>query len=313
MYRALNENSTTLRTDTSLTQSIILTAVDLFTTWIMRRESFKSLCKSAIQERHIAQTRLLGNLARGLRLYARMLCQEEQGKDYENITQFVLGTSVVLASRILREVGAASRTCSLEKESDKKQVEEQNSMDKFAKKARAPRVREPEITMTDDSREAQVVTEVPNGISDADEESDAGDESLPEELEVRRETILDDLQKAGGTLFETHAFEVMENGLHDFVFPTLRTIMTSWILKKHHAQKISSKRRRDLEVIVSELQHIPTEEIFVTFDDDNSIINKAKGSWERFTGEIWDWRPLRPYMRPLASGEARLQWKCVRS
>ena len=159
---------------------------------------------------------------------------------------------------------------------------------------------------TENSIEAQLETIAPNVESDSDEES------IPEQLEMQEHTIVDDLRKVVYFLFGTNAFEVMEKEFFDFVFPSFRAIMMRWILKKHRAEEISDKQRRDLEVIASELQHIPAEDISISFESDYSIVNNIKGRWENFTGEIWDWRPLRPYKRPLASGEVRLQWKCVR-
>jgi hypothetical protein len=97
----------------------------------------------------------------------------------------------------------------------------------------------------------------------------------------------------------------------DTVFPSLRTILLNWISKKRRTGKLSKVQLRYLEVVTSELQHISPDRISLSFEEDFSIVNRIKGMWETFTAETWDWWPLRPYMRPLTKGEARLHWKCV--
>jgi hypothetical protein len=152
----------------------------------------------------------------------------------------------------------------------------------------------------------------PRGIELAESDSDE-DSSLDglDGQEAQDQVMGDTLQIVEDFLFRTNAFPIMEREFFDFVFPSFRSIMMRWISKERGSGTFTQKQLQNLEVIVSELQHITPDQISLSLQDTPSATNKVKGRWERFTGETWDWWPLAPYMRPLARGEARLHWKCV--
>ena len=158
----------------------------------------------------------------------------------------------------------------------------------------------------------QSTVDAPHGYRDVEQvESDLEEDLSPDELDVPEQTMVDDLQKVEKFLFKTNAFQVMERELFDFVFPSFRFEMMRWISKERLSGKLSHKQLRDLEVIVSELQHIAPDQISLSLQNTPSLTNNIKGKWEEFTGETWDWGLLEPYVRPLVKGEARLHWICV--
>lgn len=132
-----------------------------------------------------------------------------------------------------------------------------------------------------------------------------------EESEKREPTLLDGLQRGWDFLFKTNAFEILKSELFDYVYPSFRSILMKWISKKRRHKSLTEKQLRDLEVLVSELQHIPPSDISIILEKTWTMINNIKGKWENFTAETWDWWPLEPYKRPLLNGESRLEWRCV--
>ena len=129
--------------------------------------------------------------------------------------------------------------------------------------------------------------------------------------EKREPTLLDGLQRGWDFLFKTNAFEILKSELFDYVYPSFRSILMKWISKKRRHKSFTEKQLRDLEVLVSELQHIPPSDISIILEKTWTMINNIKGKWENFTAETWDWWPLEPYKRPLLNGESRLEWRCV--
>jgi hypothetical protein len=59
------------------------------------------------------------------------------------------------------------------------------------------------------------------------------------------------------------------------------------------------------------LMSIPSDRIWFSDEDDNSILNKFKIIVEELTEENWHWWPLRPKMRMLQKGQTRVHWLCV--
>ncbi|KAJ5904192.1 hypothetical protein N7504_006575 [Penicillium tannophilum] len=151
-----------------------------------------------------------------------------------------------------------------------------------------------------------------DGFSRVEEDDlDADSDLSADELEVQPEIRIDEIERIEAFLFQTNAFQVMERSLFDFVYPSLRSILMKWISKKRRLKELTPKQLRNLEVAVSELQHIAPGRISVSLHDTPSVMNNIKGKWESFTAETWYWGPFKPYMRPLATGEARLHWRCV--
>ncbi|KAJ5159796.1 uncharacterized protein N7482_006800 [Penicillium canariense] len=100
----------------------------------------------------------------------------------------------------------------------------------------------------------------------------------PDELDLPEQTIVHDLERVGEFLFKTNAFQVIEREFFDFVFPSFRSIMMRWIPKERQSGSFTHKQLRELEVIVSELQHIATDQISLSLHDTASVINNIKGN-----------------------------------
>ncbi|KAF2804373.1 HET-domain-containing protein [Mytilinidion resinicola] len=56
---------------------------------------------------------------------------------------------------------------------------------------------------------------------------------------------------------------------------------------------------------------IPRTQIWLSPQQDRTLLNRAKAHIEDYTQLEWDWWPLKPRMRDLSSDETRVIWKCV--
>jgi hypothetical protein len=56
---------------------------------------------------------------------------------------------------------------------------------------------------------------------------------------------------------------------------------------------------------------LPSDRIWFSDMDDNSILNKFKILVEHLMVEDWKWWPLRPKMRRLQMDQTRVHWLCV--
>jgi hypothetical protein len=59
------------------------------------------------------------------------------------------------------------------------------------------------------------------------------------------------------------------------------------------------------------LMSLPSDRIWFSDMEDNSIVNKFKIFVEELTEEDWHWWPLRPKMRKLRADQTRVHWHCV--
>lgn len=296
---------------TSFNNSTFMSAVEVFTTSLLGIESFRKSCKFALSNRGMAKARIQRNLGRVLRLFASHLAREKDFADHSHIIKFLRGASFRIASLTLQHL-SNMESIGLE-ESKFKDLEEESSRAKVLYYLRSR-----EDTENRTSFE-QFVTRpsepgAPKKSGDGDQVysgSDFDSSTNPSSDAFEGQTIVNELQGLEDILFKTNAFHIMEREFQDFVFPSLRSILCKWIVKKRRTGGLTRNQLRDLEVVISELQHVPPEKISMSLDEDSSVINCIKGKWETFTAETWDWWPLRPYMRPLGKGEIRLHWECV--
>ncbi|KAJ6094202.1 hypothetical protein N7467_003047 [Penicillium canescens] len=142
--------------------------------------------------------------------------------------------------------------------------------------------------------------------SDSDENSSASEDS-----DLNGKEIVNDIQQFEDFLFKSNAFGLMETQLFDFIYPSFRSILMNWISNERRTQHSTPRKLRDLGIVISELQHIALDQISISSSDARSMTNVLKGKLEDFTGQVWDWWPLEPYMRGLARDEVRLHWRCT--
>ncbi|KAJ5995716.1 kinesin [Penicillium waksmanii] len=296
---------------TSLDNSIVTSAVEVFTASLLGMETFQQVCRFALEESGYSKMRIRRNLEKALGRFASHLTREPELGVEPHIIKFFRGSQLRIASLTMQSLGK-TRPSGLE-ESNIRLVEEESSRAKVldylqTREDSSRLIRNEQFDVINFEPHIQGKTE---GRDEVDSDSDSEADSIPDAPEIAEQTLVDDLQRIEHLIFHSNAFQIMEREFHDFVFPSMRSILFKWILKKRRSGEFTSTQLHNLEVIVSELQHVGPDKIALSFDEDYSILNTIKGKWEAFTAERWDWWPLRPYMRALANDEARLHWQCV--
>ena len=279
--------ATSLSSKTTFTEPIVANGVEVFAALLLKNENFQRICKAALQEKSIPRTRIHRNLGKLFKLFASQLARETPGNQHANAIKFVRGASSSIASRVLQSPGIVDI-------SDKTNIGELEETSSRAK-----------VIGTEDVGDLTANAE-PVG-------SDSDDHLSLEDLDLQGQEIVDELQKVENFFFQSNAFQIMERRFFDFVYPSLRSILMNWISHQRRIEIFTKEQLRDLELIVSELQHISSDQITLSLSDKRSFINSFKGKLEELTGETWDWWPLKPYMRTLAKDNARLHWECVRN
>lgn len=66
--------------------------------------------------------------------------------------------------------------------------------------------------------------------------------------------------------------------------------------------------RNELKQII---QSVPKDQIWLSRQQNRTLINQAKAFIENSTRLEWDWWPLEPRMKLLSDSETRLFWRCV--
>ena len=281
--------ATSLSSKTTFTEPIVANGVEVFAALLLKNENFQRICKAALQEKSIPRTRIHRNLGKLFKLFASQLARETQGNQHANAIKFVRGASSSIASRVLQSPGIVDISVL-----DKTNIGELEETSSRAK-----------VIGTEDVGDLTANAE-PVG-------SDSDDHLSLEDLDLQGQEIVDELQKVENFFFQSNAFQIMERRFFDFVYPSLRSILMNWISYQRRIEIFTKEQLRDLELIVSELQHISSDQITLSLSDKRSLINSFKGKLEELTGETWDWWPLKPHMRTLAKDNARLHWECVRN
>ena len=281
--------ATSLSSKTTFTEPIVANGVEVFAALLLKNENFQRICKAALQEKSIPRTRIHRNLGKLFKLFASQLARETQGNQHANAIKFVRGASSSIASRVLQSPGIVDISVL-----DKTNIGELEETSSRAK-----------VIGTEDVGDLTANAE-PVG-------SDSDDHLSLEDLDLQGQEIMDELQKVENFFFQSNAFQIMERRFFDFVYPSLRSILMNWISYQRRIEIFTKEQLRDLELIVSELQHISSDQITLSLSDKRSLINSFKGKLEELTGETWDWWPLKPHMRTLAKDNARLHWECVRN
>lgn len=86
---------------------------------------------------------------------------------------------------------------------------------------------------------------------------------------------------------------------------------STFSLAFHRLGKRYCERGLDLRPLLVDLLCTSPSHISTSYESNRTFANLAKGFIEEWSGEEWDWSPLRPYHRSLVEGEALLHWFCV--
>ena len=235
--------ATSLSSKTTFTEPIVANGVEVFAALLLKNENFQRICKAALQEKSIPRTRIHRNLGKLFKLFASQLARETQGNQHANAIKFVRGASSSIASRVLQSPGIVDISVL-----DKTNIGELEETSSRAK-----------VIGTEDVGDLTANAE-PVG-------SDSDDHLSLEDLDLQGQEIVDELQKVENFFFQSNAFQIMERRFFDFVYPSLRSILMNWISYQRRIEIFTKEQLRDLELIVSELQHISSDQITLSLSD----------------------------------------------
>ncbi|KAJ5538671.1 hypothetical protein N7494_008150 [Penicillium frequentans] len=317
--------ASSLSSRTSFAHPIGIGGVQAFTISLLKNDNFRLICQAAFQQSRIPKARIHKKLAKSLRDFGTRLSQETRKTKHSDVIKFVRGASSNIASRVLQSHSVVST--SVPKELTVHELGKVNSSVRLLEFLKSQK-----LAGETDSTTAAMTFPEPNSIDDVPDQSrgpifhaepeadskldsasasDSDKSSSSDYLDLNEQAIVDALQNIEGFLFKSNAFQRMEMQLFDFVYPSFRSILMDWTSNQRRTQRFTQKQIRGLELVISELQHIAPDQVFIKFSNAKAMTNELKGKFENITGQVWDWWPLQPYMRALAKDEARLYWNCV--
>ncbi|KAJ9657631.1 hypothetical protein H2198_004159 [Neophaeococcomyces mojaviensis] len=136
------------------------------------------------------------------------------------------------------------------------------------------------------------------GEAEGDVGDDSGSDSTISEQLDHRSLVLEGFLK----LFEqSNSFCKLVDSLWYSVQPNL---FDWWSINLQWQEELSESAPIYLRYLVDEDIHHITEEVL-------ELTDKVKLELERFTGKPWDWSPLKPPKKPIATGKIRLEWNAV--
>lgn len=147
---------------------------------------------------------------------------------------------------------------------------------------------------------------------------DSDDEvSEPEDddYEYNDDTAFPEISRAERFLLRGAAFRSLIARLNEWVYPSFHVRVRKLLdlVPKPDGQEANLRLRHELFQLVAEIRYIPPNEISFSKQERMGGLNYLQGLIQGWSGQTWDWRPLKPYMRPLSDGETRILWTCVGS
>jgi hypothetical protein len=115
-------------------------------------------------------------------------------------------------------------------------------------------------------------------------------------------------------MISSTAFSMFRENLRQFIQPASRSKLSRLLAKLSKPERndsIPESTKSKLRSLKRDLDFISPGQIRISYQESSSLLNRLKSIVEELTKETWEWWPLKPRMRPLASGDARLRWDCV--
>jgi hypothetical protein len=319
-------NATGYTSSTALTEPIRKDGVQVFAESILRNESFRSICKTALLEKQIREPAFRRNFRRLLQIFTSELARDPQNRRHQVIVNFVKDASSSIADQVVRIISGERTEPGLDEFSVRQlgRTDPRIRVAEFIEHSEKPAEKSTptnHLVTTDEAIESDS-NDDDSSVGDAAFDSlyNAGlhglhDAALDNVQNAASDGLhnaaLDGLHQVETMWFSSDAFENFTRRLYEFVHPSFRSILMSWISKQRRGNKFRPKQLRDLEKLVSELQYIAPDQISIDVIKTTTVANYLKGIVEDVTGETWDWWPLKPRMRTLMEGEVRLSWICV--
>jgi hypothetical protein len=276
--------------------------VRVFAQSMLRDEALHSICQAALLNREVKGTKFARKLKRLLVVFMSELAQIPHDRSHMLLVTFVKGSASAIAAQVTDLTYGNANDSTL----DEPKVRGLGEAE--------PRLRVAEFLSSlaeGEPKDAHVTDRLLHDVEEID--SDDDDVSSVDSADAQDDATaaLAVLEQVENSWFTSEAFDRFKISLYGVVHPTFRTVMMDWIKKQRRNTNSSGQKLQELEVLVSELQHIPPTEITVSEVDPSSITNYLKCTVEEVMGESWDWWPLEQPTRNLSDDEVRLHWTCV--
>lgn len=264
--------------------------VDLF----VNDNNLRQLCETALQRKDMSRHRFEKNMRQSLIKFSRNLKGNVEPLEAKTIARFVVSRSRSLSNEIWQRLSVH-----FQPEGSLNAMKEYKSEEYWSKiNEWLDRERVKDFTGRFDN-------------SNADDSSDTSSDGIDQEADDADPLKL--FRRYGDVLFSSPAFIGLQDDLHDLAYPSLKSLLLEWLSKRQNRRTpaFSAPMAVKLEQLVYQLQYSQATHITISHDGEKSIINSFKGVMEDWSKETWNWWPLKPRVKRLLPGQARIYWQCV--
>jgi arginyl-tRNA synthetase len=318
MESVLSIVAPTVSSKTSIQGEISLFAADEFITLLLEDEELRVLFAAAIQSDRVGPERFERNLRRLLNQYSVDLKEEAERNEEKAAVYLIRSRSRYLANDIRRKLTSVKDSDRqyeiLTQRSDHK-INSLRAVERYLAESnsKGSNQRRPDNFLSEDSgNEAESSEKLREGDnSDSDFEENSADDDITESQNYEK---LPKLSMVKDFMITSTAFSAFRENLRQFIQPTSRSKLgrlLAKISKPERNNSILESSKSKLRSLIRDLDFISPGQIRISYQESSGILNHLKGIVEELTEETWEWWPLKPRLRPLSPGHARLRWDCV--
>jgi hypothetical protein len=147
--------------------------------------------------------------------------------------------------------------------------------------------------------------------SDSEFEENSAEDDITESQNYEK---LPKLSMVKDFMITSTALSMFRENFRQFIQPASRSKLgrlLAKLSKPGRNNSIPESSKSKLRSLIRDLDFISPGQIRISYQESSSLLNYLKGIVEKLTKETWEWWPLKPRMRPLCRGYARLHWGCV--
>ncbi|KAI9874743.1 MAG: hypothetical protein M1830_009336 [Pleopsidium flavum] len=276
-------------------------AADEFVSLLLGDEEFRFLSPAAIESNRVGAERFKRNFRRLLNQYSIDLKKEARSEVQRAAVYLVRSRSRYIANDFLRKIDSGREDGRQYDKLKGQSIDEVKSLI-FEQYLNKLNLTDKTVTLKNDGATYKGGTDQSEDIdsescSEDDDSDDGGTESQNHENHF-------DLSRVKDFLISSTAFLMFRENFRQFVHPSFKFKLYGLIAK------LSEPSKSKLNSLIMELELVPPGQVLVSYQDNSTFLNYIKGAVEDLTGETWEWWPLKPRMRSLPLGYARLHWRC---
>jgi hypothetical protein len=318
MESVLSIIAPTVSSKTSIQGEISLFAADEFITLLLEDKELRVLFAAAIQSDRVGPERFERNLRRLLNQYSVDLKEEARRNEEKAAVYLIRSRSRYLANDIRRKLTSvkdSDRQYEILTERSDHKINSLRAVERYLAESNpkdSNQRRHVNFLSEDSWNEAESSERHTEGVnSDSDFEENSADDDITESQNYEK---LPKLSMVKDFMITSTAFSMFRQNLQQFIQPASRSKLGRLLVKLSKPERnnsIPASSKSKLRSLIRDLDFIPPGQIRISYQESSSLLNHFKGIVEELTKETWEWWPLKPRMRPLSPGYARLRWDCV--